>query len=373
MVEDDTELLCDEARGVGVLVYGKEELCGLAWCTECGHESTKIKKDVIKLGGSRLAGGRGWRGERASDAGGNAATCDVRKGRVCWGWNGDGGSTVVCSSDGMLGGVGVLGGDGHVGKTGLHGVHPDCAHPAAVVELALDVDGDEGTPGRVSDDDVEVLYHVSHDEPCDAVSPQCDGLFDAECLCEELPPAEMEGLDVGSDGVKQGVVTTDEVVEHEAVPFPEGGGDLIDEGLLCAGHGVVAGLEGGSRGKGLLWMGRGGGRVDACGVDEEGSARRLGLVRRRGQLEGLVVVFAMGDRGRGHVGGHVVERRDEVGETAFSVGELVADVDVGGGEDADEDLLGVLDLGGLGGGRGVGGGPGDGRATGRADDIADDG
>lgn len=64
----------------------------------------------------------------------------------------------------------------------------------------------------------------------------------------------------------------------------------------------------------------------------------------------------------------------EVWQPALCVGELVADVDVRGGEDADEDLVGFLGLcwGFYNGRRGwVGGeGPGYWWPTGGADDIA---
>lgn len=286
VIQHHTKLFRDKA-GFLLVEQREEQLRGLARRTRRRHERTQVQEHMVELGPRRLR----RTPERAQDARLPSAARNFGEDGV--GLRLDrhhGGRRVdrAAHAQGLVVRLASGGRHVHVREGRLHRVHSHGADPAARVDLALDVDGDEAAPSGVPHDHVQALDEVAAHQASDALAPQVHCLLGAQRLRQQLPPPQVQRLNVLLDDLEQPVVAPRQVLKHQPVPLPQRRRNLVDDGLNRPGCRVVARFQGRSgreRFKRLRLGGRR--RPDAGGIDWEPSTHRVGLIWRRGQLERL--------------------------------------------------------------------------------------
>ena len=298
-------------------------------------------------------------------------------------------------------------------QEGRRRTHADDRHGRLALDLALGAHVDEPARPRVPHNDVEPLLDVALHEARDRVPPQGAALVGTERAGQELLARGVQHRDVLAHGVEQGVIAPVQVRVQGRRPLAQGAGDLVDERLVGAARRLVAALEVGQRrrrssgvpvarerrprrpkGGALLRrellperrrrpdrraVPRLGRRARRRELDQPALPPRPPVAVRRAVLVRLVLLLqdlhprcpprpSRARRAAEHAGAAAGRRRaallevGEVREGALGVaGEVLADLDVRGGEDAERDLRLLGEGGREGGGGGRGGGAGVGR------------
>ena len=165
-----------------------------------------------------------------------------------------------------------------------YGVYIQTAAPV-VLQQPVSPSTSTLTTALSAHDHIQALEEVPRDEPSNALAPQVDGFLGTEHLRKKLAATEVQHFDTFANDMEEAIVALSKVLEHEGVPFPQSGRNLVDDRLRSAGQGIISRRESRTRGERLVVLRLGGGcRADRCGVDRQPCARRRRLVGKRGEL-----------------------------------------------------------------------------------------